>query len=193
MRAFSPLLALFAATVSGMAVVAPDVQYQVVLNTNNRFPDCPQSSAEPTKLVRLFNADTETFMYSTAPGFGTEAEARDGYEFDAVAASVFLTPQPSTVPFYHLLNKETSTSFYTRHERERDAVLAEDPEGLLWVDHGVAAYVFPRRMCGAKPFYRAHNMHSGSWFFSTSEQELDQMVANEGYTTPAIAGFVLLA
>lgn len=148
---------------------------------------CP--SEQPSKLYRLVNPDTEYSRYTTTPApksFTFDAE--DGFEFDGVVARVFETKQPATVPLYHLFKAATQDSFYTRDPRERDATLEKDH---AYLDMGVAAHVFPRRICGGMPFFRLYK--NGNHFYTADRDEKDDMVANDGYTSPVITGYVITA
>ncbi|KAJ7072937.1 hypothetical protein C8F01DRAFT_1105755 [Mycena amicta] len=183
MNAVFVVVALVATSVFGL--ILPDSpQYQIVLDSNRR-PQCPE--AEPSKLFQLFNPDTESYLYTTS------FEAIHGYEFDVVAARVFDDVQPSTVPLYHvlLLNKDTQStgSFYTRDPHERDfALLSSGSESSSYS----TVYVFPRRICGSKPFFRLYNLRSRNFFYTADQNEVDRMMFDEGYEEKGIVGFVML-
>ncbi|KAJ7198459.1 hypothetical protein GGX14DRAFT_181203 [Mycena pura] len=160
-------------------------EYQVIVDVS-RLSTCPQ--ARSSKLYRLFNPDKESYAYTTS--LSAAAAIPEEFEYDIVAARLFETVQPSTVPLYHILNEDTLDSFYTRDPRERDALLAQD---LAYVDHGVAGYVFPRRVCGSRPFFRLFHREAKHHFYTTDQDEVDRMIFDEGYTGPVIAGFVISA
>ncbi|KAF7294098.1 hypothetical protein MKEN_01456400 [Mycena kentingensis (nom. inval.)] len=185
MKTALALVVCFLSVASGLMI--PDsLEHQVVLDTSHRTSVCPDAPA--SKLYRLFHPDKESYLYTTSLGT-SDSDIPSGFEYEIVAAHVYKHPQPSTVPFYHLLNTRTANSFYTRDPRERDAVLAKDAD---YTSHGVCAHVFPRRLCGSKPFFRLHNPDTGNYFYTTDQKEVDRMVLDEGYADPVIAGFVML-
>ncbi|KAJ7189023.1 hypothetical protein C8R46DRAFT_1206132 [Mycena filopes] len=132
---------------------------------------CPESSSA-VPFSRLFNSNIEDFLLTNNPAERSRALKR-GYEFDGVVARVFRTHQPSTVPLYH---------------HERDLALARDTTN---VDNGVAAYVFPHRLCGSEPLYRLLNRGTGEYFYTMDVEERDYAVSDQGYDAAEIAGFAL--
>ncbi|KAJ7496553.1 hypothetical protein FB451DRAFT_1385949 [Mycena latifolia] len=149
--------------------------------------NCP-SPSKAIKFYRLFQNNIEHYLYTTSTAVKSRA-LDDGYEFDGVAARVFKTEQPSTVPFYHVFNRATRDNFYTTDVGARDAALASGPKTA--VDEGVAAYVFSRRVCGGVPLYRLYNSATRDHFYTTDESEREDAVTDGGYDDPVIAGFVL--
>ncbi|KAJ7647917.1 hypothetical protein FB45DRAFT_894758 [Roridomyces roridus] len=185
-------LKFFLATVLLVAHAAAIVIHnsdQVVLRLDSKGAVvCPQS--KPQKLYRLFNADIEHFFLTTSDSKISAAQA-DGYEIDGVAAHVFHKREPSTVPLYHLYNERTENHFFTHDELERNAAL--DDEGFEYhLETPIAGYLFPRRMCGAKPLWRLvkdghHGLHR---FYTTDPYERDAALVNEGYIDAGVAGYV---
>ncbi|KAJ7133684.1 hypothetical protein C8R43DRAFT_643055 [Mycena crocata] len=161
------------------AAIMQDVHQAVMMKKDQRV-HCPD--AQSVKLYRLHNPDTEHYLYTS------EASHGHGFEFDGVAARVFETRQPSTVPLYHIYNPATHNNFYTRDERERDVMLRAND---AYMNAGVAAYIFPRRICESKPLFRLVHPGRGSHFYTTDLEEGNDAMENEGYTDPIIAGFVV--
>ncbi|KAJ6533991.1 hypothetical protein DFH09DRAFT_1405764 [Mycena vulgaris] len=149
--------------------------------------NCP-SPSKALHLHRLFQNNIEHYLYTTSHVEKSRA-LQDGYEFDGVAARVFQTKQPSTVPFYHVHNGATGDNFYTTDVRARDAALSSNPARTI--DKGVAAYVFARRLCGSTALYRLYNPATRDHFYTIDESEREEAVSDGGYDAPVIAGFVL--
>ncbi|KAJ7099293.1 hypothetical protein B0H15DRAFT_796976 [Mycena belliarum] len=195
-----PSASMIAAVLSACATIT--TQAAPAPHTTGRHPKhCPAPSAA-SKLYRFFQNDSAHYLYTTSAAASAHAYAA-GYEFDGVAARVFKTPQPATVPLHHVSNSNSNSNtntnynnhavqlednFYTTDVRERDAVLAGAESAR---DEGVAAHVFARRICGSVPLYRLFNHGTGAHFYTADEEEREQALADGGYDEPAIAGFVL--
>ncbi|KAJ6593161.1 hypothetical protein B0H19DRAFT_1010516 [Mycena capillaripes] len=186
---------LLAGSFSYAAVI--DDPAQAVLRMD-RISQCPHPDAPSFTLYRSVNPDTERSRYTAVPQ--PAAAAHDGFEFDAVVARVFDGPHPHArmVPLYHLFEPITRNSFYTRDPLERER-RATEVDGA-YVDMGVAAYVFPQRVCGARPLFRLFKRlingdacGDGTHFYTADVEERDEMLQNEGYTDPVILGYVLVA
>ncbi|KAJ7763414.1 hypothetical protein B0H16DRAFT_1414158 [Mycena metata] len=148
---------------------------------------CPTPSSS-VPFSRLFNNNNEDYLLTVNAVDQSRAMKR-GYEFDGVVARVFRTKQLSTVPMYHVLVGKAQASFYTTRKHERDVALRGDARNN--VDMGVAAYAFPKRLCGGMPLYRLLNRATGEYFYTMDEGERNFAVSDQGYDTPEIAGFVL--
>ncbi|KAJ7496569.1 hypothetical protein FB451DRAFT_1016865 [Mycena latifolia] len=171
--------------------------------TSPSFASSRASSLADSDYEAALNAHESTFAFN----------AREStFEADGVAARVFGAPQPGTVPLYHVAHPGTQDHFYTRDVRERDAKLvpsaapqrANARRGLGpadggaalrtgYIDAGVAAWVFARRVCGAVPLFRVYNPVIGAHFYTTDVVERDEKVRDDGYGEGVIAGFVIPA
>ncbi|KAJ7023365.1 hypothetical protein C8F04DRAFT_1193500 [Mycena alexandri] len=156
--------------------------------TENGHTKCPTSSSA-VQFSRLFNNNIEGYLLTTNAVEQSRALKR-GYEFDGIVARVFRTKQLSTVPLYHVLVGKTQSNFYTTRKHERDVALRGDARNNA--DMGIAAYVFPKRLCGSKPLYRLLNRATGDYFYTMDEGERNYAVSDQGYDAPDIAGFVLM-
>ncbi|KAJ7252408.1 hypothetical protein B0H12DRAFT_618695 [Mycena haematopus] len=137
---------------------------------------CPHES--PSKFYRFVNPDTERSRYS--PVYGAE----DDDEFDGVAARVFGRQVARAVPLYHILNPATQDSFYTREIPSSSASLHG------YVDMGIAAYVFPKRICGGVPLFRLVK-GGDNHFYTADGEEREMMMWNEGFEDAGIVGYVI--
>ncbi|KAJ7143618.1 hypothetical protein C8R43DRAFT_1130686 [Mycena crocata] len=122
---------------------------------------CPSASAS-VELYRLFRNDIEHYLYTTSLPEKSRTVA-NLYEYDGVAVRVFRTQQPRTVPLYHLVNAKTQNNFYTTDKQERDTTFARDSSV---VDKGIAAYIFPKHVCGSKALDRHYNPISKGYFYT---------------------------
>ncbi|KAF7362501.1 hypothetical protein MVEN_00597800 [Mycena venus] len=165
---------VFASIVTAL-LMAGQVYAAVILNSDQvvmqvrKSVQCP--TAHASKLYRLVNPDTERSRYTLqlSPKSFTLA-SENGFEFDGVVARVFGGEAALDCPL-----------------RERDVALEKED---AYVDMGVAAYVFPRRVCGGQPFFRLFK--DGNHFYTADWDEKDELLLNDGYTDPVIVGYVAL-
>ncbi|KAJ7269559.1 hypothetical protein C8J57DRAFT_1606947 [Mycena rebaudengoi] len=125
---------------------------------------------------------------SLLPALSRTPDPSADYDFLGVAALLFPTPEPSTVPLFCLLNTVSTAFFYTTSETERDA--ARTTRGFS--DFDTAGYIYPSQVCGSVPLYRLHFVAANSdYIYTTSTAERDDAVNNKGFTYEGIAGYVL--
>ncbi|KAJ7744599.1 hypothetical protein B0H16DRAFT_1727167 [Mycena metata] len=154
--------------------------------TETGHAKCPTPSSS-VPFSRLFNNIED---YLLTPNAVEQSRAvKHGYESDGLVARALRTKELSTVPLYHVLVGKTHANFYTTRKHERDVALRGGARNN--VDLGIAAYVFPKRLCGGKPLYRLLNRSTGEYFYTTDEGERKFAVSDQGYDAPEIAGFVL--
>ncbi|KAJ7725691.1 hypothetical protein B0H16DRAFT_1593965 [Mycena metata] len=117
-----------------------------------------------------------------------------GYPLQGVAAFVFITQEESTVPFYHLYSVAATDNYYTISTTERDAAVQN---GYIIVNGSVnddpLTYIYPTQVCGSVPFYKLYNPTKLDNFYTASESERLDFIANQGYLDIEIAGYVLPA
>ncbi|KAJ7269558.1 hypothetical protein C8J57DRAFT_1066577, partial [Mycena rebaudengoi] len=118
----------------------------------------------------------------------TNAIAISGYDFTGVAALIFPTAEPSTVPFFCLINRVNTSFFYTTSQTERDA--ARTTRGFS--DFDTAGYIYPSQVCGSVLLYPLHFVAANSdYIYTTSTVERDDAVNNKGVTYEGITGYIL--
>ncbi|KAJ7776253.1 hypothetical protein B0H16DRAFT_1003571 [Mycena metata] len=157
---------------------------------NPRAQATSETCGSITDLVPLFEiyapANTVHF-YTVDDSTITSAMQSDVYTFNGVAALIFPTTEPSTVPFFCLVNTGISTFFYTTSATERSSALASG-----YSDDGIAGYVYPTQICGSVPLYRAHFIGANAdYLYTTSAAERDNAVLNQGFVDEGIAGYVV--
>ncbi|KAJ7886073.1 hypothetical protein B0H13DRAFT_1889350 [Mycena leptocephala] len=135
---------------------------------------------------RVYNPSIVTYRWSTS----TVVASSPGVTFEGVAALVFVTQEESTVPFYRLSNAATTDNFYTISTTERDSALQN---GYIFGGAGTDSvyYIYPTQICGSVPFYRLYQESTKTNFYTISESERLDYIANHGYTDIEIAGYVL--
>ena len=80
-------------------------------------------------------------------------------------------------PVYRFIRLDTGAHFFTSSEAEKEMILNEfSPDN--WVYEGESFSVFPVAIENALPVYRLYNSMSGSHFYTISEEEKDNVLAN---------------
>jgi hypothetical protein len=85
---------------------------------------------------------------------------------------------PGALPVYRFWSCSLSTHFYTISEAEKDMLVRDYPD--VWTLDGIAFYAYPEghQPADACPVYRFWSGVLGSHFYTTSEKERDNLVAN---------------
>ncbi|KAJ7906782.1 hypothetical protein B0H13DRAFT_2333133 [Mycena leptocephala] len=132
---------------------------------------------------RIYNPSSVTYRYTTNSGIVSSL-------LEGVAALVFVTQEESTVPFYRLSSAVATDNFYTISTTERDSALQN---GYTFGGAGTDSvyYIYPTQLCGSVPFYRLYQESTKTNFYTISESERLDYIANHGYTDIEIAGYVL--
>jgi len=122
-------------------------------------------AAEKQVMVDLFSSvwTFEGIAYFTA-GDGNDPNA-DGND-------------PNAVPVYRFWSPVLSSHFYTISEAEKEVLLRDFP--MIWELEGVAFYAFPegRQPADSCPVYRLWSGALGRHFYTTSEQERDNLIGS---------------
>ncbi|KAJ6582994.1 hypothetical protein DFH09DRAFT_279597 [Mycena vulgaris] len=139
-------------------------------------------------LFQMYHTPKTVHFYTIEDSRVTaEVGGNDKYAFTGVAALIFPTAELSTVPFFCLINRVTTTFFYTASEAERDN--ARTSGGFS--DYMTAGYIYPSQVCGSIPLYRLHYVAANAdYMYTTSTAERDNAVDNMGFTYEGIAGYV---
>ncbi|KAJ7263432.1 hypothetical protein C8J57DRAFT_1183450 [Mycena rebaudengoi] len=109
-----------------------------------------------------------------------------GYTFRGVAALVFTTQEPSTVPFYHVRNIQAVDNLYTTSVIERDTAVENGD-----IDGPIAAYIYPSQICGSVPFYRLYSNAATEHYYTINATDQAARVASGVWADEGIAGYVL--
>ncbi|KAF7346880.1 hypothetical protein MVEN_01440000 [Mycena venus] len=112
-----------------------------------------------------------------------------GFALQGVAGLVFITQEPGTTPFYRLYNSALTDNFYTISLAEK---VAAEQNG--YITDGVSvpvSYIYPTQVCGSIPLFRLYSASGQDNFYTTSEAERINAIANGGYADVEIAGYIL--
>jgi beta propeller repeat protein len=103
---------------------------------------------------------------------------------------VFQSSTPTTVPVYRFYNNNNGAHFYTISEAERDNLIANYSYALTL--EGIAFYVYATQATDTLPVYRFYNNNNGAHFYTISEAERDNLIANYPtiFTLEGIAFYV---
>lgn len=113
------------------------------------------------------NEEEKKSVVSSIPAF--KLSAIDHYVFSGKASE-------DAVPVFRFLNK-FGAHFYTASEVERDAVTKNLSH--VYTLEGVAYYVLPGSVSGAKPVYRFFQPSTSSHFFTISEKVKNEKIDND--------------
>lgn len=157
-----------------------------------------QTCSDPSDAVLLFqsfNSATVDYFYTTgAADVNAVFHSGSGtYTFQGSAGFVFVTQEESTVPFYRLHktvsngNAVQDVNFWTTNMTEVNVAVQQGFDSDL---SDPAIYIYPTDICGAVPFYRVFNSGAQANFYTTSESERLEFIANMGYKDMGIAGYI---
>ncbi|KAF7350006.1 hypothetical protein MVEN_01302200 [Mycena venus] len=150
-----------------------------------------QTCGDPSDVVpyyQHYSSAVTDYYYTADAALVNTVITSYHYTFQRVAGLVFITQQPSTVPFYRLY-LSSGVDFYTTNTTERDIAIKQgyaegDPTDPL-------TYIYPTEICGAVPFYRIYKSSQQATYYTTSESEKLDFIANQGYVDQGIAGYIL--
>ncbi|KAJ6462078.1 hypothetical protein C8R45DRAFT_1220579 [Mycena sanguinolenta] len=161
------------------------------LHTNQSAAVTPQSRGtcgDPSIAVALYEYfNSGTVDYFLTPG--TSVNSGTGpYNFQGGVGFVFVTNEPSTVPFYRLHKTgNVDTNFWTTSTDEVDSAVAQGFTSELAAPF---LHIYPSQICGAVPLFRVSNSGAQANFYTTSESERLEFITNMGYQDLGIAGFI---
>ncbi|KAJ7033471.1 hypothetical protein C8F04DRAFT_1260982 [Mycena alexandri] len=194
------LAALLTARPIRAAFVDPQAQARAVFHVRDslRCPRSPSTTLYPDTAQHAYQLHLAAPPRPRGPAIGGH---RGYFEFDGPVARVFEKRQRATVPLFHLFNPNTYDSVFTHHgpenEHERahnDGALEQKHPEVNWSARGytalgIAAYIFPRRVCGGVPFFALER--DGAHFYTADQEERDDAIVNEGYTARGVVGYVV--
>ncbi|KAJ7023395.1 hypothetical protein C8F04DRAFT_1271454 [Mycena alexandri] len=188
------------------AFVDPQAQAVFHVRDSLRCPQSPSTALYPDTAQHAYQLHLAAPPRPRGPAIGGH---RGYFEFDGPVARVFEKRQRATVPLVHLFNPNTYDSVFTRdpparHGENEPELRVEntgalklkqkhprDSEEVNWSARGytalgIAAYIFPRRVCGGVPFFALER--DGAHFHTADQEERDDAIVNEGYTARGVVG-----
>ncbi|KAJ7835867.1 hypothetical protein B0H13DRAFT_2369075 [Mycena leptocephala] len=158
-----------------------------------------ETCGDPSHAVlfyQTYNSGTVNYYYTAVAATAASVPSGTGpYAFQGAAGFVFVTQEGSTIPFYRLhktvLNGTVPVrdiNFFTTNTTERDIALQQ--QGFELTPGDPLTYIYPTEICGAVPFYRVFNPGAQANFYTTSESERIDFIANNGYKDLGIAGYI---
>ncbi|KAF7375827.1 hypothetical protein MSAN_00472600 [Mycena sanguinolenta] len=159
----------------------------LVSAANITLPGCG-NPANAVPFYRSFNAADVDHWYT--PDVGQINYFNPvGFALQGVTGRVFLTQESGTTPFYRLYNYALMDNFYTISPSEKAA--AESNGYVTDATSSPVSYIYPTQVCGSIPLYRLYHSSKHDNFYTTSDVERSQAVANDGYDFVEIAGYIL--
>ncbi|KAJ7624391.1 hypothetical protein FB45DRAFT_923297 [Roridomyces roridus] len=70
-------------------------------------------------------------------------------------------------------------------------IAAAEENGYQVNNDPSTVYIYPTQVCGSVPVYRLYSSSGTDNFYTTSESERLDFIANEGYADVGITGYVL--
>jgi len=104
---------------------------------------------------------------------------------EGIAAYVFTTQAPNTIPLYRMYNAAIYDHLYTTSYAEVQNAVAN--AGYTYIE--IAAYVYGSAVPGSVPFYRMYSPKVTDHLYTTSAVEVSSASAN--YNLEGIAAYVL--
>ncbi|KAJ7921974.1 hypothetical protein B0H13DRAFT_1604063, partial [Mycena leptocephala] len=138
-----------------------------------------ETCGDPTLTVPFYRSYTSTAVdhfYTTDVTNLSNDILNDAYVLQSVAAFVFVTQEDGAA----------TDHLYTISTAERDSAVKN---GYALQTEPI--YIYPTQICGSIPLFRLFSATGKNNFYTTSESERLNFIANEGYTDVEIAGYVL--
>lgn len=138
--------------------------------------------APPTDAVyRFYNRQTGTHFYTVDPGERDNVIANLGwlYSYEGPAYNAYRTEQVNTIPLYRFYNMDTGTHFYTADEAEAENVIIN--LDWLYEFEGEAYFICDSGGLATQSAYRFYNRRNGVHFYTATEHERNQVIANLGW------------
>jgi hypothetical protein len=139
---------------------------------------------------RLYNSDYHDHFYTTSRAEDQEARNKYGYQDEGTACYVYSdnSYDDRLAKFYRLYNPDKHDHFYTTDRAE--ARQARRKYG--YNDEGTACYVYKHDSYDNNlvPLYRLYNPDVVDHFYTTSDNERQNAIDNDGYNDEGIACYV---
>lgn len=141
-------------------------------------------------LYRLYNKKTQARFYTIDEAEKNKflAQYAGISETEKPAGYVYAKPYPETVPFYRLHNKNNQDYFYTVSETERNKLLVGYSD--IFIDDGIAAYVYNKQQPSTVPLYRLYNTKNNCHFYTINEPEMAQFLSTKDWSVEGIVCYV---
>jgi hypothetical protein len=165
--------------------------------TGTATQPAPPFYFEPPMFIWTQEQGNRDHFYTTSLAERDSALLHHGYLSEDVACVVHPAQAPETIPFHRVHQADLRFHFYTASDMERDNAVAN----LGYISEGDACFVFPAQAAGTVPLHRlrdylgyyeyAPNLPMrGGHFYTTSDRERDNAVAQLGFTNEGEACFV---
>ncbi|KAJ7879819.1 hypothetical protein B0H13DRAFT_1630605 [Mycena leptocephala] len=141
------------------------------------------SNAVPLYFSEQIGAD---YIYTTVISDVTDDVKNHPYVFRGIAARVFSTQEPSTVPFFRVFNAALVEDLYTISTTERTLALENG-----YSNAGIMSFIYPSQICGSIPFYRIYSSAATEHFYTINGTDRDARLASGVWADEGIAGYVL--
>ena len=167
----------------------PDASYSGVID--------PPENQPPMKSYKDWNVSWPQNSWSVTEN-STGYQSRFTFLVAAFASAIETSVPPVVpegyvlAPLYRFHRNDNDSHFFTAIEDEKNNVLANLPSSIFELQ-GISHYVLLTQPAGALPVYRLYNKISGSHFYTMSESEKNQVVANMSdiFTLEGIAFYAL--
>ncbi|KAF7356193.1 hypothetical protein MVEN_00950600 [Mycena venus] len=147
-------------------------------------PSCPAI----TPLFRTLKLSVADHFYTATPGEVLSA-GTIGYNPEGVAAGIFPTQVPSSVPLFRLLKSSAGVTDHA-YTTSPDEVIALEAQGYV-LESQTPGYVYTTQICNSVPLYGLFSVSNNDHFLTTSASERASSIAG-GYTDRGIAAYVPL-
>ncbi|KAJ7084233.1 hypothetical protein C8R44DRAFT_862311 [Mycena epipterygia] len=150
-------------------------------------PETCGNNADLVPWFQMYSQSATSHIYTIVDSEVTSAMLQGVYAFNGVAAFIFPTLEPSTVPLFIFVNARATSWFWTISANESSNARANG-----YVEHGIAGYIYPTQVCGSVPLYRAHFIGANAdYIYTTSVTERDNAIVGQGFVDEGIAGYVM--
>lgn len=143
----------------------------------------PAGEANPEHFIFRFWSDKDSAHFYTESS-QERNELMQNYDnhtwrYEGVAFKSLASTDPDAVPVYRFISNKLKTHFYTANYDEKNEILAKYPDDV-WHYEGVAFYVYPLSYTGpnAQTMYRFWSQQNSKHFFTSTESEKNQIMAN---------------
>ncbi|KAF8195261.1 hypothetical protein K438DRAFT_1827157 [Mycena galopus ATCC 62051] len=144
-----------------------------------RSTDTCGDPANALPFFRMYYSPDIRYLY-TANLNTVDAGMSSGYTFQGRVDS----------PLYHLFSAAATDFLYTMNTTEVASAMGE---GYATIANDPQTYIYPTQICGSVSFYTLYNAAKRSHFYTASETERLEFLADQGYADMGIVGYILPA